>query len=36
VQLALWLFASICFTLMWFKYLKPKGDRIQKQKPRLR
>jgi membrane protein implicated in regulation of membrane protease activity len=26
-QVALWTFASICFTLMWFKYLKPKGDR---------
>lgn len=22
-QLALWLFASICFSLMWYKYLKP-------------
>ena len=26
-QVALWSFASICFTAMWFKYLKPKGDR---------
>jgi hypothetical protein len=26
-QLALWTAASVCFTLMWFKYLKPKGDR---------
>jgi membrane protein implicated in regulation of membrane protease activity len=26
-QFALWTLASICFTVMWFKYLKPKGDR---------
>ena len=26
-QLALWSAASISFTLYWFKYLKPKGDR---------
>jgi hypothetical protein len=26
-QIALWLIASISFTLLWFKYLKPKGDR---------
>ncbi|OGU13140.1 MAG: hypothetical protein A2076_07655 [Geobacteraceae bacterium GWC2_53_11] len=26
-QIALWMFTSICFTAMWFKYLKPKGDR---------
>lgn len=28
-QVALWSFASICFTAMWFKYLKPKGDRTR-------
>ena len=26
-QIALWSLASIGFTLLWFKYLKPKGDR---------
>lgn len=26
-QIALWVFASVSFTLLWFKYLKPKGDR---------
>jgi len=26
-QVALWSFASVAFTLLWFKYLKPKGDR---------
>jgi membrane protein implicated in regulation of membrane protease activity len=26
-QVALWTVASISFTLMWFKYLKPQGDR---------
>lgn len=26
-QFALWSFASISFTLFWFKYLKPKGNR---------
>lgn len=26
-QVALWSVASICFTVMWFRYLKPKGDR---------
>lgn len=26
-QAALWSLASISFTVMWFKYLKPKGDR---------
>jgi inner membrane protein len=26
-QVALWSAASISFTIMWFKYLKPKGDR---------
>jgi len=26
-QVLLWTVASICFTVMWFKYLKPKGDR---------
>lgn len=26
-QIALWSVASICFTVMWFRYLKPKGDR---------
>lgn len=26
-QFALWSFASIGFTLLWFKYLKPKGNR---------
>lgn len=25
-QVALWSVASICFTVMWFKYLKPKGN----------
>jgi membrane protein implicated in regulation of membrane protease activity len=29
VQVALWLVASVSFTLLWFKYLKPKGDRTQ-------
>lgn len=28
-QVGLWLTASICFTVMWFRYLKPKGDRMQ-------
>lgn len=32
VQVVLWLFASICFTAMWFKYLKPKGDRLHARK----
>lgn len=26
-QVALWSLASICFTAVWFRYLKPKGDR---------
>lgn len=26
-QVALWSVASVCFTVMWFKYLKPKGNR---------
>jgi len=26
-QVFLWSVASICFTLMWFRYFKPKGDR---------
>jgi membrane protein implicated in regulation of membrane protease activity len=26
-QVAIWSVASVSFTLMWFKYLKPKGDR---------
>jgi membrane protein implicated in regulation of membrane protease activity len=26
-QLLLWPVASICFTLMWFKYLRPKGNK---------
>ncbi len=26
-QIALWLLTSICFTAMWVKYLKPKGNR---------
>jgi len=26
-QVFLWSIASICFTVMWFKYFKPKGDR---------
>lgn len=26
-QSALWLFVSVSFTLLWYKYLKPKGDR---------
>ncbi len=25
-QVALWSVASICFTAIWFKYLKPKGN----------
>ena len=28
-QVALWSFASVSFTLLWFKYLKPKGDRTR-------
>lgn len=28
-QVALWSLASVCFTLLWFKYLKPKGDRTR-------
>lgn len=27
LQVLCWAFASIAFTVMWFKYLKPKGDR---------
>lgn len=27
VQLALWIAASVSFTFMWFKYLRPKGNR---------
>jgi membrane protein implicated in regulation of membrane protease activity len=27
LQALLWACASVAFTLMWFKYLKPKGDR---------
>ena len=26
-QVALWSLTSVCFTLLWFKFLKPKGDR---------
>ncbi|NTW99781.1 MAG: NfeD family protein [Geobacteraceae bacterium] len=26
-QISLWFFASVSFTLLWFKYLKPKGER---------
>ena len=26
-QVALWSVTSICFAAMWFKYMKPKGDR---------
>jgi membrane protein implicated in regulation of membrane protease activity len=26
-QVFLWSIASICFTVMWFKFLKPKNDR---------
>lgn len=26
-QITLWLIASVSFTLLWFKYLKPNGDR---------
>ncbi len=26
-QVALWSLSSICFTVLWFRYLKPKGDR---------
>jgi inner membrane protein len=29
VQVVLWPFASVSFTLLWFKYLKPKGDRTR-------
>lgn len=25
-QVVLWLLASVFFTVMWFRYLKPKGD----------
>jgi membrane protein implicated in regulation of membrane protease activity len=28
-QIALWSIASISFTLLWFKYLKPKGDQTR-------
>lgn len=28
-QVALWIAASISFTIMWFRYLKPKGDRMR-------
>jgi membrane protein implicated in regulation of membrane protease activity len=28
-QIALWSGASICFTLLWFRYLKPKGYRTR-------
>lgn len=27
LQVLLWAVASVAFTVMWFKYLKPKGDR---------
>lgn len=27
LQVLLWAIASIVFTVLWFKYLKPKGDR---------
>lgn len=27
VQVLAWIFFSIAFTILWFKYLKPKGDR---------
>ena len=27
LQVLLWAIASIAFTLIWFRYLKPKGDR---------
>lgn len=27
VQLFLWTVASVCFTVLWFRYLKPKNDR---------
>lgn len=27
VQVVLWVAASVSFTLMWFKYLRPKGNR---------
>lgn len=33
-QIAFWLFVSICFTAMWFKYLKPNGDRANRRKIR--
>lgn len=26
-QIVMWPIASICFTVMWFKYLKPKGGK---------
>ena len=34
VQALLWVVASICFTLMWYKYLKPKGNRFQSESSR--
>lgn len=27
LQILLWAFSSVAFTIMWFKYLKPNGDR---------
>lgn len=33
-QIALWPVASVCFTLLWFKYLKPKGDRTHAGMPK--
>lgn len=28
-QVALWSFASICFTVLWFRFFKPKGNRTR-------
>jgi inner membrane protein len=29
-QVLLWMLASICFTVMWFKYLKPRNNNAEK------
>ena len=33
-QVALWSVSSICFTAMWFKYMKPKGGRTHAGPPK--
>lgn len=33
-QIALWLCTSLSFTAMWFKYLKPKGERTRERVPK--